>query len=63
VSDLRNLRKNVALPSTRLVDPSLRKQRKSDTSSVFRTEPHVLVGGEPAAVRVIEELDIFLQES
>jgi hypothetical protein len=26
VSDLRNLRKNVALPSTRLVDPSLRSR-------------------------------------
>jgi len=31
VSDLRNLRKYVASPSTRRADPSLRKQRKSDT--------------------------------
>jgi hypothetical protein len=36
VSDLQNLRKNVALPSTRLVDPSLRLQRRSDTSSRLR---------------------------
>ena len=33
VSDLRNLRKYVASPTTRVADPSLRKQREFDTPS------------------------------
>jgi len=37
VSDLRNLRKYLVSPSTRLADPRLRKQRKSDTHSRILT--------------------------